>query len=409
MINAIDDKQEHQLMVIWDLGRKCTFTCSYCPPHRRNNWSTTADLPELIETAKGLDRYAEIYNKHRDKPFRVSASFTGGEPTVNPAFFKFLEHLQEFYPHWKRTLTTNGFYSTRKLKTVMANTNFTTISYHCEATPNQKLQVRRNMQTMLDDNYNFKLNVMFHEQDNYFEECIELCKWCDDNDVPYTPRVIGDQGDVNAGLKQKTVHEYSEDQMSWFKRYWVAVKTTDKPAYVASSKIIPKRNSTSNTKTNIGQDIGRPCCGNRPIEVFDGEWTKSSLIPLKGYPEWSCMVNWYFLYINQEIDKVWHHQTCMVALNGKVEPICDASKLDEYCDTLETTFATGAIPLIRCPKSHCGCGRCVPKAKNDNVALAIFKSHTSGISPTFTEVEPVENYDGMLKQQVAEYDRKNPR
>ena len=56
---AIDDKNEKQLMVIWDLGRRCTFACSYCPPHRKNNWSKTANLDELIATADNLERYSE--------------------------------------------------------------------------------------------------------------------------------------------------------------------------------------------------------------------------------------------------------------------------------------------------------------------------------------------------------------
>ena len=92
---AINDKKENQLMVIWDLGRKCTYSCSYCPPHRKNNWSPVASLDELIKTADSLDRYASIYNKYRKVPFKTACSFTGGEPTVNPAFFDFLVFLNE--------------------------------------------------------------------------------------------------------------------------------------------------------------------------------------------------------------------------------------------------------------------------------------------------------------------------
>lgn len=125
---AVDDKNEQQLMVVWDLGRRCTYACSYCPPHRKNNWSPTASLDELKKTADSLERYSNIYNQMRDKPFRVNTSFTGGEPTVNPSFFPFLEYLKQRYPQWKRTLTTNGFYSRRKLDIVMATTDFTTVS-----------------------------------------------------------------------------------------------------------------------------------------------------------------------------------------------------------------------------------------------------------------------------------------
>ena len=57
---SIDDKTEKQLMVIWDLGRRCTFACSYCPPHRKNNWSDLASFDELVKTADNLERYSEI-------------------------------------------------------------------------------------------------------------------------------------------------------------------------------------------------------------------------------------------------------------------------------------------------------------------------------------------------------------
>ena len=101
-----------------------------------------SSFDELVKTADSLERYSEIYNSKRNERFRVATSFTGGEPTVNPEFFRFLEYLQEKYPHWKRTLTTNGFYSKRRLETVMKNTDFTTVSYHCEGTEAQKKQVQ---------------------------------------------------------------------------------------------------------------------------------------------------------------------------------------------------------------------------------------------------------------------------
>jgi len=413
---AVDDKNEKQLMVIWDLGRRCTFACSYCPPHRKNNWSDTASYDELVKTADALERYSEIYNRHRNEPFRVAASFTGGEPTVNPAFFRFLEYLQEKYPHWKRTLTTNGFYSDRKLQTVMKNTNFTTVSYHCESTDTNKAQVRRNLQTMLDAGYGFKINIMFHERPEYYQECIDLAQWCDDNGVMYTPRVIGDQGDIKQGLKDKTVHTYTEEQVAWMKRYWDAKRSGDtRPAHTASQK--PRgaqapesamAMATQQPKKVVGQNIGRPCCGGRQLDLkVDDEWSVGSFVENNNFQGWSCMINWYFLYIHQEIDKIWHHQTCQVNMDGNVGPICKVSEFDEYCDRIDAQFATGGIPFIRCPKTHCGCGLCVPKAKNDNLAESIFRYHAPGVEPEFMEQQQNVNMGGSLKALVYKFDEEN--
>jgi len=393
---AINEVKDQRLMVIWDLGRKCTYACSYCPPHRKNNWSETASLEELKKTADDLERYSNLLNQYRKTPFRLSASFTGGEPTVNPDFFPFLEYLQEKYPHWNRTLTTNGFYSERKLRLVMANTNYSTISYHCEGTVAQRERVRENIRIMNKEGYGFKVNVMFHEQDDLFQECADLCRWFDAIGVNYIPRVIGDQGDVKQGLKDKTVHTYSDEQMKWFTDYWDR-KKGNRPKSVFGIK----------PKGNVGQSIGRPCCGDRDMELLeDNEWVQSKFVDSNNFENWSCMINWYFLYIHQEIDKIWFHQTCQVNLDGDVAPACSVSGFNEYIDTLESQMNTGTMPYIRCPKTHCGCGLCVPKAKSDDIAKSLFNAHVPNLEPTFMEKNRRPTF-GTLKKMVGQYDTQN--
>lgn len=395
---AINEKKDQRLMVIWDLGRKCTFACSYCPPHRKNNWSNTASFDELVKTADDLERYSNLLNQYRTTPFRLSASFTGGEPTVNPDFFPFLEYLQQTYPHWNRTLTTNGFYTERKLRLVMDNTNYSTISYHCEGTPEQRERVRENIRIMNEEGYGFKVNVMFHEQDDLFNECVDLCEWFDEIGVNYMPRVIGDQGDVKQGIKDKTVHTYSDEQMKWLKGFWERRKNGNKPQSLFGIK--PK-------KTNVGQSIGRPCCGDRQMELLDGgEWVQSKFVTNNNFENWSCMINWYFLYIHQEIDKIWFHQTCQVNLDGEVNPASSVSGFGSYIDSLETQLGSGHIPYIRCPKTHCGCGLCVPKAKDDDVAANLFKSHVQGVEPSFMDKDRRPAF-GTLKKMVYSFDKKN--
>lgn len=404
---AINDKKENQLMVIWDLGRRCTYSCSYCPPHRKNNWSPVATLDELIKTADTLDRYASIYNKYRKTPFKTACSFTGGEPTVNPAFFDFLVYLNQQYPDWKRTLTTNGFYSERKLRLVMNNTQFTTLSYHCEGSPEQKKRVRENIKIMHEEKYGFKVNVMFHENEEYFRECVELCEWFDDIGVKYTPRVIGDQGTVKKGIEDKTVHTYTEEQMAWFKNYW---NLKNEKSIVKKTPPTGVMNlETTDDKKIVGQSIGRPCCGGRNMEILDessNTWETTKFLTNNNFQGWNCMVNWYFLYIHQEIDKVWHHQTCQVDLNGKVSPISTVTDFDKYCDWLEETTSAGLIPLIRCPKTYCGCGLCAPKARQDQMAEAVFKSHVTNLEPALM-ARKEETFNGSLKDLVYEHDRKN--
>ena len=265
---------------------------------------------------------------------------------------------------------------------------------------------------MLDSGYNYKINIMFHERPDYFQECIDLAMWCDDHNVKYTPRVIGDQGDVKQGLKDNTIHTYTPEQITWMKQYW-KFKKSEHPAPARAAgepdDDIPWVDANENTtKKSIGQQIGRPCCGGRNLDLLvDEEWTSGTFVHDNNFKGWNCMVNWYFLYIHQEIDAIWHHQTCQVNLDGEVAPISTVTDFGEYCDKLESQVATGSMPYIRCPKTYCGCGLCAPKAKHDSLAKAIFSSHAPHVEPKFMDVKEISPGAGSLKSIVYKFDKDN--
>jgi hypothetical protein len=105
--------------------------------------------------------------------------------------------------------------------------------------------------------------------------------------------------------------------------------------------------------------------------------------------------------------KLVHHQTCQVNLNGEIGPISKVSNFDEYCDKLEAQFNTGRVPFIRCPKTHCGCGLCVPKARVDKVATSLFNYHAPGIVPEQMEMKDIGGAKGSLKAEVYKFDESN--
>jgi hypothetical protein len=98
---------------------------------------------------------------------------------------------------------------------------------------------------------------------------------------------------------------------------------------------------------------------------------------------WSCMVNWFFLHIEEDKDVVYHHQTCMAKTEDTPEveigplllhtkfrknkgPICNLSKGEEYLTWLEEkVYRDGKPPTMICPNTHCGCGICVAKSKTN--------------------------------------------
>ena len=66
------------------------------------------------------------------------------------------------------------------------------------------------------------------------------------------------------------------------------------------------------------------------------------------------MVNWYFLFLNSELDLAWTHQTCGVNLNGEVAPLGKISEFDktnlekEYKEGCKAPFVKGSPVQLIC-------------------------------------------------------------
>ena len=357
-MNNIED-QSNRYQIIWDLGRRCSYACSYCPPHRNNKTSPYLSFEKLCETMDGIAEYANLYDEFRNKPAKKKLSFTGGEPTIHPRFFDFLEYCRDEYPDFSRGLTTNGWFSIVTLQRVIDTTTGGTISYHCEAEDKQKKRVIENAIALKDK---FKCNVMFHK--DYFWECVEVCETLDKNEVDYVPRIIGDDNPKDTkSIELGYSHVYDRDQMKWFRDYW-------------KSKGQDVKESGN---TQVG--LGRPCCGGR---CFKADGVDSYFLPSTNFLGWSCMVNWYFLFLNSELDLMWTHQTCGVNLKGEVAPLGKISEFNKVIDELAVSLYSKNVPMITCPKDFCGCGMCITKSKTDITPM--FDSHTIP-DLTFTKVQ----------------------
>ena len=343
------EDQSNRYQIIWDLGRRCSYACTYCPPHRNNKTSPFVSYDKLCKTMDGVAEYALLYDEFRKKPAKKKLSFTGGEPTVHPDFFKFLKYCKQEYPDFSRGLTTNGWFHNSVLDKVLSLTTGGTLSYHCESTDKQKKQVVDNAIVLREK---FKVNVMFHK--DYFWECVEVCETLDKNEVDYVPRIIGDDNPKDTkSIELGYSHVYDRDQMKWFRDYW-------------KSKGQDVKESGN---TQVG--LGRPCCGGR---CFKADGVDSYFLPSTNFLGWSCMVNWYFLFLNSELDAVYTHQTCGVNLKGKVAPLGKISEFDKIIDELSIDLFSQNVPMITCPKDFCGCGMCITKS-NEGID-EMFNRHT---------------------------------
>jgi organic radical activating enzyme len=90
--SALKLKVKIPKQVLWDIGRRCNYSCSYCWPGVHNTTDPHKSLALLTRTADNI-----IDNWSEGNPIRWY--FGGGEPTLNPDFEPFVEHLAQRNQH----------------------------------------------------------------------------------------------------------------------------------------------------------------------------------------------------------------------------------------------------------------------------------------------------------------------
>lgn len=85
-ISSVRTSYDLPKQILWDIGRRCNYDCSYCWPAVHNTTDLHKGLAELVVAADYcIDKWADgkVINWY----------FGGGEPTLNPDFEPFVEHL----------------------------------------------------------------------------------------------------------------------------------------------------------------------------------------------------------------------------------------------------------------------------------------------------------------------------
>lgn len=339
IVEAVKLKEFERFMVTWDIGRRCNFDCSYCEISRHDNVSSPHSYDELLRTFKFVKEYTQIYAD------LVNINFTGGEPTINPAFWQLTEYINANETRFRLSLTTNGAWHPRNTDRIAQLFEGVTVSYHTEGHPNLKKQTLDNIKLLHEKGIWLQVNVMLHT-DNWAEG-VQVCEELKSLGIRHNPRPIGDGNIARKGWfidadgsNRRTSHDYTDEQQDWFFNY----SGTKKPV----------------GGTKEGTELGRKCCGGRCVQgKVNNEWQEVSLIDTH-FKGWYCSVNKYFLHIDQHTGDVFHHQTCQALHNGLRGPLGSIDNTLEILDYAKTNKNN----TIVCPNTRCGCGMCVPKAKD---------------------------------------------
>lgn len=209
---AMEVNFEMPYQILWDLGRRCNYDCSYCWRSVHNRDAEHKPLDVMIRTA---DKIIHEWAQHE----QIRWNFGGGEPTLNPDFLPFIQHLKKKGQHV--LVTTNGSRPAKYWKEAMHSINSVNLSVHFEFADDRK--VFKNIETICnhfdenDGDYWLEIKLMTPPQ--FFDRSLALRNEILTNTTITTPgkngrmkgtvsivpiRSMGDSG---------ALVEYSEEQL----------------------------------------------------------------------------------------------------------------------------------------------------------------------------------------------------
>ena len=386
--NSINPSKTNQFIITWDTGRRCNFDCAYCGDDRHDLVSKFPDFDELVKGVDFIKEYLRTIMPYRNEQ-TASVSLTGGEPTANPNFMRLSSYLKEAFADFEydvfTILTTNGSFPAKNIPQLAQDFRGITLSYHCDSNEKIKAKVRENILILKNSMKSFKVNLMMHPYDDYWQECLDLIDVMDEHKVKYVPRIIN-------GL------EYSPEQSDFLKNYWQRKNKTKTEIKVEEVKKEPvkkekeihrkmkkdvektfKELKKDTTKTNIIH--GRHCCSKHELScgLTCGDKQDLTYVSDTRFPEWYCGVNWFFLHLESQTDQIFHHQTCQAQFGKGRGPVGTISNWQAFNNRVKTMLETGTMETIQCPNKKCGCGLCATKAIDKSEFYKLISNHVKGV------------------------------
>ena len=403
-ICSINHKRRYQpLQAIWNVGIRCTYDCSYCPSFRHSLTKDMTSLEDLMKSANFIIDYFKMQSKHlNDVHFCLDV--TGGEPTVNPHLETVIRYIRQEFDKaglfFEITLTSNGWFAKNKYNMVRDCFDGITVSYHAEQNSAQREVVIQNIKDLHQDAYTddftlqyVKVNVMMHEDPDLFQDCQdviqELESFPSGRKIQVRPRTIDRDDKIQSKGRTSTKIKESRFGPTSGKTYTDAQLKEIKNQYVKKYNI-DKNKKFKNEKWKDDEQAkqvnGRPCCGGVTMTVEnDGNWSDTKMIFDRNFQGWHCLVALEWLYIEQDDDEVFTHQTCKANFNNEKGPIGKISESEKILEMFNSYYDKGQIPVIRCPNLKCSCGICTPKSTSKDTMKEFLKIKSDNLIPIFSE------------------------
>lgn len=364
-MRVLEPKDRSFFHVEWETTMKCNLDCKYCSGH-----DNSLEHPSLEDSLKTVDFIFEYVNEYmklypHDNPYvmrHVNIDLHGGETMFHPNIVEILEYAREkrnYYTDFNANVSTitNAVVGKRAWKKISSLIDYFTVSYHAESLPKQQQMMKENILHLKEIGKNFHVSVMMHP--HYWENCVEMTKWCEENSIPYNPRQI---------------------DRSWLMWNWNYSK--EQAAYLSgnncgcgdSTSVFNKLKETIKGGIDMSAQ-GRTCCGGVPFFV-DENYEETHKFVNNKFKGWQCSVNRFFLFIRQTTGEVFTNKDCRHNLDSKVAPLGYLGDTNSIIDELKNYTSKGEVPTITCQKRSCWCGMCAPKAADKNSFDRIIKKYT---------------------------------
>lgn len=191
------NKDPKIITVVWFIGKRCNFDCSYCPSIIHDNHSPHIDHEKAFFFLDELQNHCEKIGK------RFKISFTGGEPFVHPKFIDILEYAKSKKNAYHIGVTTNGSVALIKYLDASEFLDSVSISLHLEQ-PEQNLFQTVDKAIELDKNKKIFLVVNIMALPGKFGLVKELVSKLKNSKVKHVVKRIDPPRDEYEKLYQKS-------------------------------------------------------------------------------------------------------------------------------------------------------------------------------------------------------------
>jgi MoaA/NifB/PqqE/SkfB family radical SAM enzyme len=200
MINYISTLDEasyiegyKQLVVTWDLGNFCPYSCSYCPDEFHNGSIEYHQIDAIFKV------FAQL-------PKNTIVTFMGGEPTYHPDFENIIENKPD---NIKIAIISNAARPLGFWERIAPNLTAATLSFHSEHTiPDRFFEVGELIYKK-NKVYGKVFLIMNPEKWDY---CVDIYNKLNELQIPVTPKPILE----NFGfLSTNIISTYTKHQIDW--------------------------------------------------------------------------------------------------------------------------------------------------------------------------------------------------